>query len=116
MPDRDLLLGNDSVPALPSPWNPITWLAVGDGPAGTGSRCTGVSRARGTHLAVPSMMTAKADGLKAASLPPSTGLSGADAARHAILATNATNVRFLPVPSAPPQRADVQGSVADFCN
>ena len=39
---------------------------------------------------------------------------GSGAARHAILATNTPNVRFLPVPSALPQRADVRGAVADF--
>ncbi len=39
---------------------------------------------------------------------PSSGHSGSGVARHAILATNAPNVRFLPVPSALPQRADVQ--------
>ena len=43
-------------------------------------------------------------------------LSGSGIARHAILATNVTNVRFLPVPSALPQRADVRGAVAGFCN
>ncbi len=34
---------------------------------------------------------------------PSTGLSGFGVARHAILATNEPNVRFLPIPSALPE-------------
>ncbi len=41
-------------------------------------------------------------------LTPSTGLSGSGVIRHAIFATNAPNVRFLPIPSALPQRADVR--------
>jgi hypothetical protein len=44
---------------------------------------------------------------------PSNGLSGAGIARHAILATDALNVRFLPVPSALPQRADVRALTAN---
>ncbi len=46
---------------------------------------------------------------------PSTGLSGSGVARYAILAINAANVRFLPVPSALPQRADIPGAGASFC-
>ena len=44
---------------------------------------------------------------------PSTGLSGSGIARHAILATNVTNVRFLPIASGLPSRADAPGTSGD---
>ncbi len=44
---------------------------------------------------------------------PSSGHSGAGAARHANLATNAPNVRFLPIPSAVHSRADAPGIIGD---
>ncbi len=46
---------------------------------------------------------------------PSTGLSGSGVTRHTILATDAPNVRFLPVPSGLPQRADVRAPTANGC-
>ncbi len=44
---------------------------------------------------------------------PSTGLSGSGVARYANLATNALNVRFLPIPSALPSRADAPSAIVD---
>jgi hypothetical protein len=44
---------------------PIDRLAVNRGPVGVGSRCTGISGACKSHLAVAPMMTANADGHEA---------------------------------------------------
>ncbi len=38
---------------------------------------------------------------------------GSGTARHEILAINATNVRFLPIPSALPSGADTPGVIVD---
>ncbi len=44
---------------------------------------------------------------------PSFGHSGSGVARHAILATNAANVRFLPIASAVHPRAEAPGVIVD---
>ncbi len=53
------------------------------------------------------------DAARIVSFGSSTGRSGSGVARHAILATNAPNVRFLPIPSALPSGADAPSAIVD---